>query len=131
MKKISLILLICVIVVGSVTSVFSVEPRWSNTRWVIMYHDYVDGDAHCEVDIGGLQGTTRIDNVDIELYKSSQNCWLIVESWENLYADGSTFYFYEIVENVEPGYTYRLTVSADVHRNGTVESISYDKDVYY
>ncbi len=130
MKKISLAF-ICIILIISTVTVSAVEPRWSNTRWVTLYHEYINGDAHCEIEIRGFSGTTKIDNVDVELYKSDQNCLLLVKCWENLYVNESVFYFYEIVENVEPGYEYRLSVSADVHRNGTVESISEYHDVQY
>lgn len=130
MKKISFVFLCIILIISSIT-ISAVEPRWSNTRWVTLYHEYIDGDAHCEVEIGGFSGTTRIDNVDIKLYLMHGDFGALIKNWENLYVDGSVFYFYEIVENVQSGYIYRLTVSADVHRNGTVESVSLHQDVEF
>lgn len=130
MKKISLLFL-CFVLVFSSIPVSSVEPRWTNTQWVILYHENVEGDAHCEVEIQGFSGTTRIDNVDIELYISYNGYWIIVQRWEDLYVNGSEFYFYDTVEKVHSGYTYRMIMTADVHRNGTVESLNLYHDTDY
>ena len=130
MKKISLVFL-CIILIISTVTVSAVEPRWSNTRWVTLYHEYISGDAHCEVEIRGRSGTTRIDNIDISLYLLYGDFAALIKNWENLYVNESVFYFYEIVENVQSGFVYRLIVSADVHLDGTVESISLYQDVQF
>lgn len=130
MKKISLFYLCFLLLIFSHT-IYSVQPKWTNTNMVTLYHENIDGDAHCEVVIQGLVGTTRIDNVDIKLYVSYQGSLFSVEAWEDLYVNGSQFEFYDIVENIEPGLKYRLKVTADVHRNGTVESIESHLDVEY
>ena len=130
MKKISLVFL-CIILIISMVTVSAIEPRWSNARWAMLYHEYISGDAHCEVEIRGRSGTTRIDNVDIKLYLLYGEFTLLIKGWEDLYINGSVFYFKDIVENVQSGFVYRLIVSADVHLNGTVESITTQQDAQF
>ena len=83
------------------------------------------------MEIQALTGTTRIDNVDIKLYLSYQEVLVLVKRWDNLYVNGPLFEFNDIVEDIEPGLTYRLILTADVHRNGTVESIESYLDAEY
>ena len=44
---------------------------------------------------------------------------------------GDTFSFYGEASGVETGSKYRLTVKADVHRNGTVESLNESSERTY
>lgn len=109
-----------------------ISPLWTNTEFVVVGHQYRDGDSWCNVRIQGQSGTTSIDNIDIVLYKyHGSGVFSIVERWDDLSCTGAEFAFFDTVENVETGYTYRLEVSADVHRNGTIESICQNKDVAY
>ena len=113
------------------TSASDVVPLWDNTYRVRITHGLVDGKACCNVEIIGYTGTSEIDNVTITLYKKVGNALILIEEWENLSATGSKFSFYDEVAGVASGYTYRLTVTADVHRNGTVENIDTYGDSDY
>lgn len=108
-----------------------IMPLWDNTRSVHITHGLVDGKACCSVNIYGYSGTSKIDNVTITLYKKVGKALILIEEWENLSATGSKFSFYDEVAGVASGYTYRLTVTADVHRNGTVENIDTYGDTAY
>ncbi|MDD6266254.1 MAG: hypothetical protein PUB34_08170 [Clostridia bacterium] len=108
-----------------------IMPLWDNTYSVSITHGLVDGKACCNVEIIGYTGTSKIDNVTITLYKKVGNALILIEEWENLSATGSKFRFYDEVDGVASGYTYRLTVTADVHRNGTVENIDTYGDSAY
>ncbi|MBQ8551907.1 MAG: hypothetical protein IJ428_03730 [Clostridia bacterium] len=96
-----------------------------------MSHDNVDGYACCYVYIKAYEGTDKIDNVNIKLYRSVGSVLIIEESWENLSVAGDEFEFYDEVADVPTGYAYRLQVTADVHRYGVVESLDLYHDVYY
>ena len=131
MKKIISLLVVLSLVVGVLlVPVSAVEPRWSNTRLLIIQHGYFNGSAECVVEIEGYSGST-ISNVDITLAKWNGDRFVLVASIVNAYSDNRYFEFFWIVPNIEPYYTYRLSFTAEVHRNGTVEPISAYKDVYY
>lgn len=131
MKKIISLLVVLSLVVGVLlVPVSAVEPRWSNTRLVIIQHGYFDGSAECVIEILGYSGAT-ISNVDITLSKWNGERFVLVASIVNAYSDDKDFEFFWTVPNVDPYYTYRLAFTAEVHRNGTVEEISMYKDVYY
>ncbi len=108
-----------------------IMPRWDNISRVILVHGLYEGDAHCNVTINGYSGTDKIDNINIELYRIAGNALILVEQWEDLSVTGATLDFYGIAEDVEGGYTYRLAVTADVHRYGLVEHLDTYGDVVY
>ena len=109
----------------------TISPLWDNTAMVQISHQRIDGYGCCDIEIRGFTGTTKIDNVNITLSRVSGSKLIEVASWEDLSATGDTFDFYEEVANVPGGYTYRLSFTADVHRNGTVESLDQFSDRYY
>jgi hypothetical protein len=106
---------------------------WINTYSVEIAHDYITGgSAECLIRITGYSGTTSIDNVDIKLSrKISSTTWVSVATWNDLSASGTTFTFFDTADNVLPYYTYRLSFTAEVHRNGTTEYLNQYSDVYY
>ena len=108
-------------------------PYWTNTSEVIIGHAY-QGNGRCsyQVIIDGYSGTTLIDNVDIKLYRIVTDSIMVLDGWKfNLSQTGDFFDYSGSFENVLTGYVYRLKVTADVHRNGTVESIDCYWDVQY
>lgn len=117
--------MVCVVVSINAATIETATPYWVNTAILTFGHDYVDGAAECMVNIVGQPGVTLIDNVDIVFYEEGINDgdWNELARWENLYVADDEFFWYDYVPGVEYGYTYRLTVSFDVHRNGTVEHI--------
>ena len=128
----SLMLMLSVIAVPVCAAVSpTISPLWDNTAMVQISHQRIDGYACCNIEIKGLSGTTKIDNVNITLSRVSGSQLIEVATWDNLSDTGDTFDFYEEVANVPGGYTYRLSFTADVHRNGTVESLDQFSDRYY
>lgn len=110
-----------------------VMPYWSNTHQVFLGHSYAgNAKANYQVVIDGYTGTTLIDNVDIKLYRLVDDSLMVLDGWIlNLSQTGSEFNYSGSFNNVLTGFTYRLKVTADVHRNGTVESIDVYHDVDY
>ena len=125
----SMMLMLSVIMVPAYAS--DIVPYWSNTSAVTLVLGYVSGKAACSVTIEGMSGTTKIDNVSITLYKVNRNRLIEIESWTGLSDVGDTFSFYGEASGVETGSKYRLTVKADVHRNGTVESLNESSERTY
>lgn len=110
---------------------YGITPYWVNTSCVRIAHQYNNGKAECSVRIEGYTGTDKIDNVNITLSKVVGNYLIEIKSWSGLSADGDTFRFYDEASGVSRGSTYRLEVSADVHRNGIVEPIEAHGDITY
>ena len=124
-----MMLLLSVITVSVCAS--DITPYWDNTETVRIAHGYASGKAACSVTIFAFDGTDKIDNVTITLSKVVGNSLIEIESWSGLSASGDTFRFYGEASGVTSGSKYRLAVTADVHRNGTVESLDeYNERVY-
>ncbi len=111
----------------------SVAPLWDNTEMLFTSHDYIeDGEAECVVEIVAKYGATRIDNIDIVYYAEGfSSGWEELARWEDLYVNDDYFFWYDYVPGVQTGREYRLTVSFDVHYNGTVEHIESTHDRLY
>ena len=105
------------------------NARWTNTSNTIVHHCYYAGNAECYVYISGYTGAT-VTNVDIRFEKMMGSGPYTVASWENL-SGGNDFTFAEYVPNVELYCIYRLTFTADVVRNGVVETISDYLELFY
>ena len=130
-KFFSLILGIILLTHLVISPVIAVTPRWMNTQRVIVELTYDAAIAKFEIKIIGMSGTTKIDNVDIKFYRISDNDEDLIAQWDDLSTLGTQFIFRNEVDGVQPGYTYRLAFTADVHRNGTVESLdTYDERTY-
>ena len=118
------LMLLSVIFASNAQSIYAATPYWLNTYKVYMGHTYYYGDAECVIEVLGQPGVTLIDNIDITFLQEDDNGnWIELERWDDLSVAGDDFFFVDHVENTPLGYTYRLTLSFDIHRNGTVEHI--------
>ena len=128
----SWIILLSVVFCSNAQSIGGATPYWLNTQKILMSHDYVGGDAECVIEIVGQIGVTLIDNIDITFLKEGEiSGWDELARWEDLSVVGNEFYFQEYVPDTIYGYTYRLTLSFDIHRNGTVEHLEEYFDRLY
>lgn len=118
------VLIVCIVFSTNAQSIDVVTPYWLNTLKLYMDHDWLQGDADCVIEIVGKQGTTLIDNIDIAFLQEDYNGgWIELARWDDLSVIGDWFIWNEVVDDTPYGYTYRLTLSFDIHRNGTVEHI--------
>lgn len=99
-----------------------ITPYYTNTSQVQVGLSFSGTAANCTSAIIGLSGTTKI-TATLSLYRvSSTGSLTLLKSWS---ASSST-----MVLNIgqtyaaSKGYTYRLSVSAQVTRNGSTESVS-------
>ncbi|MCL1821144.1 MAG: hypothetical protein FWG36_10895 [Oscillospiraceae bacterium] len=79
--------------------------------------------ANCEGLVQGLSGTTNVTATYTLLRKEVSGAYTTVKTWSNQSVSGTTLRFFETY-TVTKGYTYRLTCSAKVTRNGTTETLN-------
>ena len=105
------------------------NARWTNTSDFVIVHDYVDGSASCSVSISGYSNTI-VTNVDISFDLVTGDGLVNLSTWNDL-SGGQYFVFTDTVPNVELDCIYRLTFTADVVKNGVVETISDYLERFY
>lgn len=123
-KLISFFLALTLLFAVIALPISAVTPRWTNVDYIFLHHYYSDGVAKVAVRIVGAAGTTLIDDVDIKLYRVVDGILVLEGWWLNLSQTGDEFELIDEVDNVLTNAVYRLVVSADVHRNGVVETVS-------
>jgi hypothetical protein len=107
----------------------SMGIMWVNTDVVYVTLSFNGSQAVCGAYVMGKSNTTEISGSATLARKNSNGTYTTVKTWNNLYAaddiltfDGSWY--------VTTGYTYRLTFTATVYRNGVGETVSgyYEAD---
>lgn len=98
------------------------QPRYSDNNRIILSLTFsASKGATCYGKITGDSGTTSITNCTVTLSDSDGN---IVKSWSNLSSTGATLIFSKTATKVTKGESYTLSVTANVHRNGSSEIVS-------
>ena len=125
MKIKRLISVLLLVVMALSMTAYAVQPRWTNTLGITMENAYDNGDAKLRITINARSDAEKIDNVDIRFYHvATSGTETLIASWDDLSVNDFIFHWVEYVENVHQYHTYRLEFTADVHRNGYVETIS-------
>ncbi len=104
--------------------------EWDATTDCLLAHQYTDGNAVCNISIGGRSSETVIYNVDVRFQRKLGASYITVAAWNDL-SSGQYFEFCEIVENVEQNAIYRLSFTAEVELNGAVDYLNFYLDVDY
>ncbi len=99
----------------------SISPLWDNVNDITLDMYYENGAANCSGKIRALSGTTKISAV-FKLERKTASGWSFEKSWSKV-SSSSTLSFFGTYA-VPKGYTYRLSVTADVTRNGTTETVT-------
>jgi hypothetical protein len=102
-------------------SAVSISPQWTNVNDITLDLYFEDGEAGCSGKIRALSGTTKISAV-FTLERKSGTSWILEKTWSQSSNTNSLSFFG--TDAVAAGYTYRLSVTADVTRNGVVETVS-------
>ncbi len=105
------------------------SPQWDNTTSIEVNLSVPNGKAICGVIVIGKPGTTEITGQAVLARKNSNGTYTNVKTWSNLRAVGDVFTL-DGVYYVDPGYTYRLTATATVYRNGTGETVTAYHEAY-
>jgi len=100
-----------------------IQPLWVNVSNVSAGLSFSGSKANCSAMVQGAVGTTKITATITLERKTGTNSYTTVKTWPNQSVSGSFFTFSDSY-TVTAGYTYRLTVTANVTRNGTTETVS-------
>ncbi|OPZ92184.1 MAG: hypothetical protein BWY74_01705 [Firmicutes bacterium ADurb.Bin419] len=98
-----------------------ITPQWINTNDVKLDLYFVNGKAECVGIINGISGTSNI-TATFKLERKGLLGWSLENSWSKS-SRGESLSFYE-TDAVAKGYTYRLSVTAKVTRNGVTETVN-------
>ncbi len=100
-----------------------VSPQWVNTDVVNISLSFRASKGSCGACVLGKTGTTKITGTAVLSRKNSNGTYTTVKTWSGLAATGSKLIF-DSTYYVTAGYTYRLTFTATVYRNGIGETVS-------
>lgn len=98
-----------------------ISPLWANVNDIQLDIYFDSGEACCAGIIGALSGTTKISAV-FKLERKTVSGWSLERSWVQSSSTNSLSFFG--TDAVSSGYTYRLSVTADVTRNSMTETVS-------
>lgn len=98
----------------------SISPQWTNVNDITLDLYFEDGEACCSGKIRALSGTTRISAI-FKLERKISSGWVLEKSWSQTSSTNSLSFFGK--DAVSTGYKYRLSVTADVTRNGVTETV--------
>jgi hypothetical protein len=98
-----------------------ITPQWANVNDIALNLYFSSGVAYCSGTIKALSGTTAI-NATFKLERKVGSTWVFENAWGQT-SSSSTLSF-SGTDSVSSGYTYRLSVSANVTRNGVTEAVS-------
>ena len=79
--------------------------------------------AFCGASVIGNPGTTRITGKVVLARKNVNGTYTTVKKWSGLETTGNKLLF-DKTYNIAADYTYRLTITATVYRNGTSEKVT-------
>ncbi|SFG16786.1 hypothetical protein SAMN05660649_00960 [Desulfotomaculum arcticum] len=107
----------------------TMSPQWTNTTSVNVNLSFDDGKGTCGARVLGKSGTTKITGKVVLARKNSDGTYTAVKTWSDLEATGEKLLF-DKTYYVTTGYSYRLTITATVYRNGTGETVSGSYEAY-
>lgn len=115
------ILLSFTVIIGLVTVVSAVEPKYLDTNSVLVTLVFKGTTAYCSVNVSGADGTTSVTDGHLILTDSNGN---IAGDWSNKNSYTSSLFISESVSGLTKGEMYTLSFSANVNRNGRKEPVS-------
>jgi len=106
-----------------------VQLRWTNISSISVNLAFNNGKGTLWATVVGQTGTTKITGYAVLDRLNSDNTYTKINTWDNLKADCNILDFNETYY-VTRGYTYRLTITPTVYRNGIGETASSSKSAY-
>jgi hypothetical protein len=98
-----------------------IQPYWTNTDSVTVGLTFSGNTANCVASVRGMTGTTKI-KATLKLEQKIGSTYYSVNTWTK--SVSSTILDFSETYSVSSEFTYRLTVTAEVLRNGTTETVS-------
>lgn len=106
-----------------------ITPQWVNTDQVSVNLSFSGSKAICGAYVIGKVETSQITGTVALERLNSTGTYTTVKTWSGLSAYGSYLDF-NGTYYVSTGYTYRLTFTITVYRNGTSEKITASSSAY-
>lgn len=103
--------------------------RWSNTNSIDINLAFEGSKAYCGACVQGWRDVTEITGTAVLSRKNSNGTYTTVKTWSDLKTSSNRLIF-DGIYYVSRGYTYRLTITATVYRNGIGETVSGHFDSY-
>ncbi len=134
-KWMSVLLMVMVILTSGITvyaapnppeTQAKVQPYWSNTFDMSVWLSIDDGKAMFDASVTGYSGVTKITAKAVLERINSDGSTVEIDRWDNISSD-SRFLDWGSTRYVAKGYTYRLTFTATVYKNGVGEVVSGSK----
>ncbi len=123
-KSIAMMLVFVLIIsIGASALAAGVSPKYVNTSDVQATLSFSGTTANCMANITGLSGTTKISASMTLERKNTNGTYTLLKTWSTESTNSDEFSMSKAYA-VTKGYTYRLTVSGNVTRNGTTEPVS-------
>lgn len=107
----------------------TIGVQWVNTDSVKADLSFDGSKGFCGAMVIGKSGTTRVTGTVVLARKNANGTYTTVKTWSGLEAIGSRLLF-DKIHYVSPGYTYRLTITATVYRNGIGEKVTDYNEAY-
>lgn len=134
-KKCTLLLLSIVLLLSMGSAAFAADDfetpsspadimgvQWANIDSFKVDLSFEGSNGYCSARVIGKSGTTRIIGKVVLARKNINGTYTTIKTWNNLDVfDDSLF---DETYYVSLGYTYRLTATATVYRNGTAETVT-------
>jgi len=131
-KKLMSILLVLIVLTSSMTtyaapnilkSKVDIQPFWENASKVTVDLSIKDGKAVLSSVINGYSGVNKITANAVLERLNTNGTYTVIEQWDNLSIDSGKL-TWTATRYVTKGYTYRLTLTAIVYKNGVGETVS-------
>jgi hypothetical protein len=106
-----------------------VQLRWTNIASIITCLSFSNGKGTLSGEVIGHPGTTQITAYATLKRQNIDNTYTTVASWNDLSTNSDLLIFSQTYY-VSRGYTYKLTLTGTVYRNGTSETASCSTIVY-
>jgi len=105
------------------------EPMWDNTSSVEVNLSFDGSKAICGALVVGKVGTTKITGTAVLARKNSNGTYTSVKTWSDLETTDNMLVF-DKTYYISTAYTYRLTITSTVYRNGVGEKVTsyYEAD---
>ncbi|MDW2797276.1 hypothetical protein RZO55_06765 [Clostridium boliviensis] len=97
--------------------------QWANTSSIDINLSFSGSKAICGACVQGWSDVKNITGTAVLSRKNSNGSYTTVKTWKNLNVAGNRLIF-DGRYYVSRGYTYRLTITATVYRNGVGETVS-------
>ena len=97
--------------------------RWASTSSIDINLSFDGSKAICGACVQGWSDVKNITGTAVLSRKNSNGTYTTVKTWNNLNVSGNRLIF-DGRYYVARGYTYRLTITATVYRNGVGETVS-------